>query len=304
MPQFSIIVPTRDRLQLLQHTLNSIEAQTFLDYELIVIDDGSTDGSAEFLASYGKVSRVLTLTGEGASTARNAGIHWATGNYVVFLDSDDLWFPWTLDVLNAVIVGFDDPSLVINRIHFFRYANTLESVQQEPLATSDFSDYYASVRDAFYVSASMLTVKRSLLKASSGFDSRLVCAEDHDLVLRLGLETKCVWVDAPVTVAYRLHDGNMSAALPDRFTGVESLVDREIAGVYPGGESRRFDRQKIIYSHVRPVLLDSLEQGEFRQAISLYLRTLPWGLRLGRYKYLIGFWFRFLSSLLPKKRAS
>src|SRR4051812_6017095 len=96
---FSVVVPTYNRLYLLSRALETVCAQTHADFEIIIVDDGSTDGTREWLASHGAPVpvRVLEQSNRGPGAARNLGIREARGDYIAFLDSDDLWFPWTLE---------------------------------------------------------------------------------------------------------------------------------------------------------------------------------------------------------------
>ncbi len=112
MAFFSVIIPTFNRLPLLKEALNSVWRQTFSDYEVIVIDDGSTDGTAEYLQSRCERMRFFRQTNKGPGAARNLGVSNARGEYLAFLDSDDLWFPWTLDVYRRVIYQGSFPALL------------------------------------------------------------------------------------------------------------------------------------------------------------------------------------------------
>src|SRR6266849_1500345 len=96
--QFSIVIPTYNRAQLLAHALESVWRQRFRDYEVIVVDDGSNDETQAYLHGLNNKVRVIRQENRGPGAARNIGAHQAHGDYVAFLDSDDLWFPWTLDV--------------------------------------------------------------------------------------------------------------------------------------------------------------------------------------------------------------
>ena len=95
---FSVVIPTYNRLPLLKEALDSVWRQTLTNYEVIVVDDGSTDGTARFARSMGQSIKLLEQTNRGPGAARNLGLEHARGQYVAFLDSDDLWFPWTLDI--------------------------------------------------------------------------------------------------------------------------------------------------------------------------------------------------------------
>ena len=102
-PRFSVVIPTHNRLDFLKQALSSVWTQTFTDYEVVVVDDGSTDGTRDWLAAQGKRIRAIRQPNRGPGAARNFGAREAQGNYVALLDSDDLWFPWTLDVFSWAI---------------------------------------------------------------------------------------------------------------------------------------------------------------------------------------------------------
>ena len=112
MPLFSVIVPCYNRRHLLEQALESIWAQAFTDFEIIVIDDGSEDDTWEYLCELGSRVRALRQSNLGPGTARNYGAQYARGLYLAFLDSDDLWFPWTLSTYARVIAQFQFPTLV------------------------------------------------------------------------------------------------------------------------------------------------------------------------------------------------
>ncbi|NEP84931.1 MAG: glycosyltransferase family 2 protein, partial [Okeania sp. SIO3B3] len=97
MPCVSVIIPAYNRADLIGETVDSVLAQTHPDIEIIVIDDGSTDNTADVLATYGSALRVIRQANAGQQAARNAGIRAATGDYIAFLDSDDLWLPHRIE---------------------------------------------------------------------------------------------------------------------------------------------------------------------------------------------------------------
>ena len=100
---FSVIIPTYNRAPLLRQALDSVLAQEFTDFELIVVDDGSTDETLTVARSYGDQVRLVPQEHRGPGVARNRGAEHASGEYVAFLDSDDVWFPWTLGTFASII---------------------------------------------------------------------------------------------------------------------------------------------------------------------------------------------------------
>ncbi|MCS7063994.1 MAG: glycosyltransferase family 2 protein, partial [Methylacidiphilales bacterium] len=103
MPKFSVIIPTYNRAPLLKQTLDSVLNQSFLDYEIIIVDDGSTDDTWQYLQSLRVKVTYYRQDNKGPAAARNLGAQHASGDYLAFLDSDDLWHPDTLRHLNQII---------------------------------------------------------------------------------------------------------------------------------------------------------------------------------------------------------
>ena len=94
----SVIIPTYNREKFLPATIDSVLRQTYSDYEIIVVDDGSTDGTQEVIEKlYGGKLKYIYKNNGGPASARNVGLKNASGNYIAFLDSDDLWFPEKLE---------------------------------------------------------------------------------------------------------------------------------------------------------------------------------------------------------------
>src|SRR5262249_35304485 len=109
--QFSVVIPTYNRLDFLRQAISSVWAQTNREYEIIVVDDGSTDGTMDYLLSLGPNIKALRQANSGPGAARNLGAKHASGRYVAFLDSDDVWFPWTLATYHKLIQQYR-PSLI------------------------------------------------------------------------------------------------------------------------------------------------------------------------------------------------
>src|SRR5439155_3006508 len=111
-PLFSTIIPVYNRAELVGAAIESALGQEFDDQEIIVVDDGSTDNTLNLLAGYGDRIKVLRQRNSGPGAARNFGIKHARGEYVAFLDSDDLWFSWTLATYHAAIEKYKLPVFV------------------------------------------------------------------------------------------------------------------------------------------------------------------------------------------------
>src|SRR5262245_57194009 len=125
MSMFSIIIPSYNRATLLAATIESVLAQRYTDYEVIVVDDGSIDRTSEYLRSLGRRVNPFRQPNRGPGSARNLGVTHAQGKYLAFLDSDDVWFPWTLEVYREVIRNGREPSFVVGKPYIFSEDNEL-----------------------------------------------------------------------------------------------------------------------------------------------------------------------------------
>ena len=115
-PRVSVIIPTYNRAALVCKAIDSVLEQTFSDYEILVIDDGSTDGTESAVAGYGQRVRYFWQENRGMSAARNRGIDLARGEYLALLDSDDLWMPFKLELMVAVLDRFPASWLCLQRL--------------------------------------------------------------------------------------------------------------------------------------------------------------------------------------------
>lgn len=288
MPFFSVIIATYNRAPYIAATLNSVRAQQFKDYEVIVVDDGSTDDTLEVLRAYPEV-RVFAQQNKGPGAARNYGVTKSTARYIAFLDSDDVWFPWTLSCCAEAIANHGELDLVSGKLVLFWESHELEAIRHQPLRAHVFEDYYASSRNHYFVGACMMVVKKTTFEAVGGFTEKHIYAEDCDLAMRFGSVSGFVQLLAPSTLGYRQHRSNATRDHGMIFKGTMNLIGSEREGLYPGGRARRTDRFRLITLHVRPVSFACLKDGEQARAWILYWETIAWHLRLIRWKYLLGF---------------
>lgn len=301
-PLFSVIIPTYNRAELLAATLASVFAQRFTSFEVLVVDDGSTDHTAQVLAAYGQRLRVLTQSNGGPGAARNLACEQACGQYVAFLDSDDLWFPWTLDVYAQAIRQAGEPSFLSGRPAHFQTSAELAQVAEQPLAVQQFSDYLASGEEWLWYGASSLVVRTDVVKAVGAFTDRWINGEDADLTMRLGTSNGFVHVSSPAMFGYRQHQGSAVSNDLRTLEGAWHMTRMEQRGQYPGGAERAEQRWRIETRHLRPVAIRCLQLGWWSEAWGLYRATFPWHYRLGRWRFLSAFPFMFLAAWLRSPR--
>lgn len=286
---FSVITPVFNRAALLRSTLQSLIGQSWNDFEVIVVDDGSSDGSAEVAEGFDARVRLFRQTNQGPGAARNLALRHATGDYIAFLDSDDLWFPWTLELYAGAIRRHAHPSFITGKVVSFHQEAELASVKQAGLETLEFPDYLASGDQWRWYGLSSFVVKREQVLAAGGFPQEAINGEDSDLALRLGTAPGFIQITAPVTFAYREHAGGIRHVADKNLAGDLYRISMEEQGRYPGGRARAEERWRILTPHLRTNSLECLRAGRRAEAWQMYRRTFRWHLSLGRWKYLLGF---------------
>ncbi len=294
MPFFSIIIPTYNRRELLKQSLMSVWRQTFTDYELIVSDGGSADGTVEYLHSLGSRVRMLSQPNNGPGAARNLGVAQARGDYLAFLDSDDLWFRWTLETYAAVIREANRPAFIAGKPFRFQREDDLMRVSSEAMKSELFSDYLASCDEWRWWGVSSFVIRKDAMQKSGGFAEVNMNGEDADLALKLGDAPGFVQIMSPRTFAYREHDCNLTSDLGKTIAGIWHKMRSEEDGQYPGGKKRARERWRILTRHVRPVALECLQKKMKHDAWELYRATFGWHVALRRWKFLFGFPFKAL----------
>jgi glycosyltransferase involved in cell wall biosynthesis len=298
-PTFSVIVPTYNRLDFLKQALSSIWAQTFRDYEVVVVDDGSNDGTQQYLQELGNKVWAIRQANSGPGAARNIGVREARGDYVAFLDSDDLWFPWTLEIFARAIREHGNPHILGGKFVEFTDERELLNIQREAYGTSWFADYIASSRHPYFIGSGTCALRRESFAQTRFLEDRLN-AEDHDLTLQMGTLPGFVRILAPVTLAWRRHPGSETGDFARSVAGILRLLEREKSGVYPGGSERSRERHRILARHTRPIALACVRKGMLREGWNLYRSTFGWNVQFGRYKYLLGFLSLAICALLSQ----
>lgn len=287
MAQISVIIPTYNRRDLLQATLESVRRNILRDTEILVVDDGSTDDTRDYLQKQEDI-RWFPQRNAGPSAARNLGAANAKGTYLAFLDSDDLWFPWTLACYHRVIAE-TEAAFIAGKPYRFSDVADLESIAEGPLQTLTFADYLASGDDWRWWGCSSFLVRKEAFKAVGGFNGSHINAEDADFAMRMGTSGPFVQIRQPSTFAYREHASSEMKNVALNVAGATHLLETQLAGAYPGGPTRNFEQWRILSRHLRPVALAGLRQNQRALAWRIYRATLPHHIRTLRLKFILGF---------------
>ena len=290
-PYFSVIIPTFNREATIRETLQSVEQQTFRDFEVIVVDDGSSDSTCEVVRSFGSV-KLIQQPNAGPGAARNHGATAATGKYLAFLDSDDLWFPWALKKIAEAIETNSDPAVLSTSITEFSDSTSILDISDGKLLVDRYADFLNALEQSdCFVGAGMTIVRRDIFRSLGGYTSEVTNCEDHHFMLCAGLSSGFVRMRLPIILAWRRHEGGTTQHLGKTLAGVRYLIDCETNGAYPGGLERQRQRQMFLTARTRPVVIECLRQRHFADSWSLFVSILPWNIRLSRWKFLCGYFW-------------
>lgn len=278
--RFSILIPVFNRDAFIKECIDSIFSQTFNDFEIIAIDDGSTDKTPDVLKSFGSRIKTCRQVNQGPDVARNLGASQATGEYLVFLDSDDFLLPWALETYDRIIKECDSPAIIIGALYWF-LDGEYKQENVGPHDSIEFHKYrdYLSKDISVGLSCTNMVVKNSVFKQSGGHrhsTAKTFNASEHDAILRLGTYGPCVILKRPNTVAFRQHTSNSTKNIERMVnTGIRSLVSAERQGQYPGGRERILERYSIIGGMAMCWVRHAIKRGRPLLGIRLFINTIP-----------------------------
>jgi glycosyltransferase involved in cell wall biosynthesis len=277
-PTVSVVIAAYNAAAWIGQTLDSVLAQTYRDFEVIVVDDGSTDETAALVATYGPPVRHVRKPNAGTAAARNTGVREASGRYVAFLDHDDLWEPCKLEAQMRLFGG--DPTLAwvyADAIYFDSDTGRVLH-RASDLAPLREGEVLADLLMANFIPFASAVVKRDVLLDAGGFNEAEAYKhiDDWDLWLRIAPRHPVRYVAEPL-VRYRVHatqatqQMNLDRALRNRIALLESVVtghdeklgrlrDRAMARVYVAVGRQRLNRE---------------ERAEARQLFRKALRLYP-----------------------------
>lgn len=204
MSYFSVIIPLYNKAPYIAKTINSVLGQTFRDYELIIIDNGSTDGSGEIAGGFddSRISLHRLEENVGVSGARNRGVRLSTAPYMVFLDGDDWWEPTFLEEMANLIKRYPDAGIYGTSYYIVKKGKR----RVAPIGVEEgfeegeinYCRVYAQTLCMPLTSISV-AVPRTVFEETGGFDPSLELGEDLDLWLRIILKNKSVLLNKPLS---------------------------------------------------------------------------------------------------------
>ncbi len=196
MPKFSVAIAVYNKEQHIAKTLESVLAQTFTDFEIIIVNDGSTDGSEAIIKSFeDKRIHYFSQENQGAAAGRNAAIKKATTTYIALLDADDFWFPHYLVEQNRLIEKYPEEYI---------FATAQEIIKNNKSYTKPYSlpknfekegvlNYFNASNQASILHSSSTVLKKEIFETVGYYDTSIKSGQDTDLYIRIGLNYKVVF---------------------------------------------------------------------------------------------------------------
>lgn len=275
MAFFSVIITSYNQAEFIRSAVASALAQTHAEQEIIVIDDGSTDTSPTILEEFGDAIQLIKLEGNvGACRARNVGIAMAKGDYLVFLDGDDLLLPWALAVYDE-IVDCKRPNIILSAMRWFE-GDVPQSGESSPdhIKVVDYETLLHKDRP-YRASASAFVIKRDAFIKVQGWPTEIFPLEDLDVLIRLLQSGRTVQILSPLTVCYRIHSSNTIHQVATCASALRRIMRKEMRGEYPHGPGNRGKRYAFLGGPAVFWIKKACKGGFYREALRLLALAWP-----------------------------
>lgn len=208
-PLVSVIIPTFNRAWCLKKAVDSVLAQDYTHFELIVVDDGSTDGTIDLLSEYGGAITVIKQPNRGVSAARNRGVAASSGVLIAFLDSDDSWYPQKLTAQVDFFLANPDALICQTEEIWIRDGKRANPKKKhQKLSGMIFTPSLALC----LISPSAVMMRKPFFMKMNGFDEALPACEDYDLWLRVTCRYPVHLIPTPLIIKTGGHDDQLSSA--------------------------------------------------------------------------------------------
>jgi glycosyltransferase involved in cell wall biosynthesis len=267
-PRISVVIPTYNAAATLPETLESVFGQSFTDFEVIVVDDGSTDATPDILAAYEDRIRVLRKVNEGKpAAARNLGVRAARGEFVAFLDADDCWTKDKLERQVAMLDQQPDVGLV------YTGDATIDGESRKVSVNPCYPEARGRIYELLTVHnvmvGSSVVARRRAIEEAGGFDEDLTSIENWDLWIRIARGWAIEYIDEPLTL-YRVHSGNRSRNVELRRSNIFRVLAKHHGAADRTPEGRRRQREAYFHAYFNVLgkaYVGRLEMGPARRAL-------------------------------------
>lgn len=301
---FSVIIPLYNKAPYIAKAIESVLGQTYRDFEVIVIDDGSTDQSLEAAKAFeNKSITIISQPNSGVSTARNNGVKIAKHPYICFLDADDWWHPTFLEEMKRLITDFPDAGIYGSGYYIVK--NGQERIapigvpQGFERGIIDYCEVYAKTL-CMPLWTGAVIVPKNIFDEEGGFKSQLKLGEDFDLWIRIALKHKVILINKPL--AYYNQDVDVNnRAIGSRFYKPEEHMLFSNYGDFMHNEGFRFLFERLALYGLLSYYLNDVNKLEVYQILSeinwnkhehkylLYYKKFP--------RWAVKVWFKIIKKL-------
>jgi glycosyltransferase involved in cell wall biosynthesis len=210
MPKVSVVIPTYNRENFLHETIESVLAQTYQDFEVIVVDDGSTDNTRELISAF--PVRYFYQENQGVAAALNKGAELSRGEYIAFLGSDDVWLRYILEKEVEVLDKYPEVGLVYGQFNMMDESGTTYKVKGSTfMNSSGIVNRQDQIRELLFlcrIFPSVALMRRSCFDEVGGFNAGLRMNEDRHLFMRMAKRCRMAYIAEPL-VNYRVHPNQL-----------------------------------------------------------------------------------------------
>jgi len=275
----SVVVPARNAEDTLARALDSVLVQTHRPDEIIVVDDASTDGTADVAARYRDqgVNLVALKERHGAAGARNAGIAAAKSAWIAFLDADDEWLAAKLEKEVALIVADPGCAFVFCASHEFSVTGRAlgDTFGGRQVVTGD--EAWKALLARNFVATPTVVARRSMLLELGGFDKSLKVSEDQDMWIKLALTGRPAYVPESLVCVYGQPNGLSSWVLADLYDYTLPMVERHLHRL--SARLTRAEARRIMGERLNSVGLNACSHGDLRAGLQMMVRSALLGYR-------------------------
>jgi len=288
----SVIIPTFNRGYIVTEAIESVLSQSYKDFEIIVVDDGSTDNTREVLDPYRDRIRYFYQENKGVAGARNKGIEASRGEFIAFLDSDDIWLPEKLGRQVDYLNTHTDIGMVYSR-YWREYEDTGKRKLRPKKKYLKDGYIYTQVLFRYLIWIGTVMLRRSCFEIVGRFDVSLASAEDKDMLLRVARHYRVGLIEAPLAI-HRIRGNSLT-----RYNKQKNLQARE--KVLHLGFRRLKPWEKLLYfilfrykysRHLAKIGKHYLKERAYQTSQTLYCKAII------KYPFRLKYWKGLIKSII------